>query len=125
MTMRNAVFCDVTQFGSCKNRRIEGNCRLYHQGDNNRRARNLSVFLRTVLRLLVITNVVPSSPILFALIIQAIRSSETPILTKATGRNNQEDGILHERVRKPPVNGSTPSSWFGVGLTFLTIKTVS
>jgi hypothetical protein len=38
--MKNAVFCDVTQSGSCNNRRFGGTYRLHHQGDKNRRARN-------------------------------------------------------------------------------------
>jgi hypothetical protein len=29
MTMRNAVFWDVTQWDSCKNRRFERTCRLH------------------------------------------------------------------------------------------------
>jgi hypothetical protein len=49
-----------------------------------------------VLRLLVTANVVPSSPILVTLM-NAIRSSETSVLTRATWRNNLEDGILHSR----------------------------
>jgi hypothetical protein len=35
----------------------------------------------------------PSSQILFTLMIEAIRSSETPLLTRST--DIQEDGILH------------------------------
>jgi hypothetical protein len=45
-----------------------------------------SVFLHSVLRLLVTANV-PSSPILVTQIMKAIRSSETSVLTKATGHN--------------------------------------
>jgi hypothetical protein len=39
VTIKNAVFRDVTQYGSCKNRRIGGTCRLHHQGEKNQRAR--------------------------------------------------------------------------------------
>jgi hypothetical protein len=39
VTMENAVFWDVTQCGSCKNRRFGGTHHLHHQGDENRRAR--------------------------------------------------------------------------------------
>jgi hypothetical protein len=48
------------------------------------------VFLLSVLRLVVTDNVVPSSPILVTLMMEAIRSSET----RATLRNVPEDGIL-------------------------------
>jgi hypothetical protein len=39
-------------------------------------------------------NVVPSSPIPVTMMMEAKRSSETSILTRATRRNVQEDGIL-------------------------------
>jgi hypothetical protein len=44
--------------------------------------------------LLVTTNVVPSSPILVTLIMEALRSSETTILTRATLHNILEEVIL-------------------------------
>jgi hypothetical protein len=51
-------------------------------------------FHRTVLQLLVTANVVSSSLILFALMMEAIRSSETSVLTRATWRHIPDD-ILH------------------------------
>jgi hypothetical protein len=56
-------------------------------------------FLRNVLRLLVTDNVVPSSPILVTLMMKAIGSSETSVLTWATWRHISEDGILHSHCR--------------------------
>jgi hypothetical protein len=52
------------------------------------------VFSRTVLQLLFTANVVPSSMILYTLIMKAIRSSETSVRSKAARRHISEDGIL-------------------------------
>jgi hypothetical protein len=60
-----------------------------------------SVFLRSVLRLLVTANLVPSSPILPNMMMDAICSSETSALITGTRRHIPEDGILHRsRVQR-------------------------
>jgi hypothetical protein len=50
--------------------------------------------LRNLSRLLLKANVVPSSPILMTLMMEMLRSSETPVLTISTWRNIPGDGIL-------------------------------
>jgi hypothetical protein len=72
--MKNAVFWDVTPCCSCKNRHFRETYRL---------------------QLLVTVSAVPSSLILFTLLIEAILSYETSVLTRATRHHIPEDGILH------------------------------
>jgi hypothetical protein len=103
VTMKNVVFWDVTPCGSCKNRRLAGTYCLHLQGEKNRRSRSNDisnqqkkpvVFLRSVRSLLIAPNVVPTSPILVRMNMESMGSSETWVLTRATRRNTQEDGIL-------------------------------
>jgi hypothetical protein len=56
--------------------------------------------LRSFRRLLVTANVVSVSPILVTLVMEALSSSETSILTRAIPRNFPEDGILHSHRRE-------------------------
>jgi hypothetical protein len=50
--------------------------------------------------LLVTANIVPSSPIVVTLMIEALSSPETSVLTAATWRNIAEDVILHSHRRE-------------------------
>jgi hypothetical protein len=89
---KNAIFWDIVPCGSCKNQHFRGMHRLSGLGTALTVTSNRS---RSVLRLLVTANV-PSSPILVNLITDAIRPSETSVLTRVTQRSIQEDDILHE-----------------------------
>jgi hypothetical protein len=56
--------------------------------------------LATTLAVAGYCNVVPISPILVILMREAIRSSDTSVLTQVTRRHIAEDGILHSHRRE-------------------------
>jgi hypothetical protein len=75
--MKNAPAWDIMPCGFCKNRRFGG---------------------MTLRRLLVTANVVRSSPIPVTLMMEALRSSEMSVISRATRRNVPEVRIVHPTI---------------------------
>jgi hypothetical protein len=73
--------CDAASY---TNWRFGGTYRLHLRGEKNQQAAN-KINSRSLLQLLVTANVIPSSPILFSLKMEAIRSSERRFLQEPHG----------------------------------------
>jgi hypothetical protein len=69
------------------------------------------IVFRRVRRLLVTANVVPSSPILFALMTEARHSYGTSVITRVTRRNIPEDGIHQSQRRENLKSYKALRSW--------------
>jgi hypothetical protein len=84
--MKNALFWDMTPYSSFKNRRFGG---IYH----------------------LVTANESSQPILVTMIIEAIRSYETSVLTIATRYHSPEDGNVHSHRRENLKSYMTLTGW--------------
>jgi hypothetical protein len=80
---------------------------------SNRRTlrRYTKAFLRSVRRLLVTASVVLNSPIPVTLMKEALSSSETSVLTRATRRNFTEDTVLYSHRRKNLKSYTSIQGW--------------
>jgi hypothetical protein len=97
----------MTPCGFCKNRCFRRTFHLHQHGEKNQRAGNVT----SNKQLLVTAKVVPSSLIIFTLIMDAIHSTETLVLTRTTRRHIPEDGILCSHCRENLKSYIALSGW--------------
>jgi hypothetical protein len=98
--MSNAVFWDVSPSDYCMNRRFGGKyCSIIRVTRNTdipyNRLLSHIVYLRSLFRLLVTANAVPSALILVTRKMEKMRFSESSVLIRATRHNIPEDSIFH------------------------------
>jgi hypothetical protein len=98
--MKNAVFCDVTPCGSCKNLLARATrCNISEDG-----ILQCYPYLETdvscVRLLLVTSNVVTSSLILVTLMMELLGYSETSLPKRVIRRTIPKQGILHSHCRE-------------------------
>jgi hypothetical protein len=72
-----------------------------------------------------VTGNVPSSPIVVTLMMEALGSSETSVLTRSTWRNFPEDGILHthhcENLKSYKATVMPQDVWFDGMFTMMSV----
>jgi hypothetical protein len=98
LTMKGAVFRDVTLCGFCKNPRFRERISIIRVTRVGELGTTLAVTSNG--STLVTANAVPSSWILITLMMQTIHSSETSVLTRVAQSNIPEDGTLHSHCRE-------------------------